>query len=68
MLPVAWLAYRFFETPLRFAPYFTSSIRRTFLFAAGGTVLLLATAFLVGRGGAATNDGSERRVAHQPTA
>ena len=45
-LPVAWLAYRFFETPVRFAPFIARSSRRTFV--VGGVVtaavVLLAVA------------------------
>jgi len=38
-LPVAWVAYRWFETPLRFAPPIARSLPRTFAF--GGAVTLI---------------------------
>lgn len=46
-LPIAWLAYRFFETPIRFAPVLSGAPLRTF--AAGGalTAILIATTTMV---------------------
>ena len=40
-LPVAWLSYRFFETPLRFSSFLTRSSGRTFAVGAAVTALLL---------------------------
>ena len=46
-LPVAWVAYRFFETPLRFSPFMARSNARTFVVGAGITVSVLAVAGVV---------------------
>ena len=46
-LPIAYLAYRFFETPLRFAPIFAKSRPRTYVFGALATVLVVAGSFAV---------------------
>jgi len=69
-LPVAYLAYRFFETPLRFAPIIARSLPRTFAFGALATVVVLAGSFAVrpdSRGGIAAagspNMTLEERVA-----
>jgi hypothetical protein len=43
-LPVAWLAYRFFETPLRYSSLIARSHRRTYLAGALATVAVLAVA------------------------
>lgn len=43
-LPVAWLAYRYVETPLRFTPLVAGSQRRTFVFGALVTVVALLVA------------------------
>ncbi|MGZ4683029.1 MAG: acyltransferase family protein [Acidimicrobiales bacterium] len=46
-LPVAWLAYRYFETPLRFSPLVARSSARTFLAGAVVTVAVVALAVAV---------------------
>jgi peptidoglycan/LPS O-acetylase OafA/YrhL len=46
-LGVAWLAYHYYETPIRFQPLLTSSNTRTFAFAAVLTALVLAVTFAV---------------------
>ena len=46
-LPVAWLAYRFYETPLRFTPRVARSLPRTFGLAAAMTLVVLAVAVAV---------------------
>ncbi len=46
-LPVAWAAYRFFETPLRFAPVLTRSNARTFAAGASITALVAVSAFAI---------------------
>ncbi len=46
-LPVAWVAYRWFETPLRFTPRIARSSARTFAFGAVVTVLVVALAWAV---------------------
>jgi peptidoglycan/LPS O-acetylase OafA/YrhL len=46
-LPVAWVAYRWFETPLRFTPRIARSSVRTFAFGAVVTVLVVALAWVV---------------------
>ncbi len=53
-LPVAWLAYRFFETPLRFAPVIARSSRRTFVVGGAVTVAVVLLAFAVWPGQTAT--------------
>lgn len=47
-LPVAWAAYRYFETPVRFAPVLTRAPWRTFVAAGALTVLLTASILSVG--------------------
>ena len=42
-LPVAWLVYRYYETPIRFAPVFARSSVRTY---AGGAAVTLCVALL----------------------
>ena len=46
-LPVAWLAYRYFETPLRFTPLVARSSARTFLAGAVVTVAVVGLAIAV---------------------
>ena len=46
-LPVAWLAYRYFETPLRFSPLIARSSLRTFAAGAVVTVAVVALAVAV---------------------
>ncbi len=46
-LPIAWAAYQFFETPLRFAPVIASSNRRTFVFGVSATAATLLVAAAV---------------------
>jgi peptidoglycan/LPS O-acetylase OafA/YrhL len=46
-LGVAWLAYHYYETPIRFQPILTRSNTRTFVFGAVVTALVLAVAFAV---------------------
>jgi hypothetical protein len=48
-LPVAWLAYRFFETPLRFSSLLARSRPQTFVVGAVATVFVLVVAGLVYR-------------------
>ena len=43
-LPIAWLAYRFFETPVRFSPFIARSSARTFLVGAAITVAVVVLA------------------------
>ncbi len=46
-LGVAWLAYHYYETPIRFQPLLTQSNTRTFVFAAVITAAVLAVTFMV---------------------
>ena len=43
-LPVAWVAYRYFETPLRFSPFLARSHARTFVVGAGITAGVVVVA------------------------
>ena len=64
-LPIAFVAYRYFETPLRFTPLIASSRWRTFAFGALVTILVLAGSFVVRpdiRGGAAATGEPGREL------
>ena len=66
-LPVAWVAYRFFETPLRFSPFMARSNARTFVVGAGMTVGVLAVAGVVWLSAPKTSPAEVLTTADQST-